>query len=74
MEKLVDLGVPFFDEGFTLDPYPYLEELYAREGILGFSAHGMNFVFRFEQARKVILSRNCRREPVANPEIEAPAW
>ena len=28
MDEFVDLGVSFFDEGFTLDPYPYLEELY----------------------------------------------
>jgi hypothetical protein len=71
MEKFVDLGVSFFDEAFTLDPFPYLEELYGREEVLGFRSEGMNFVFRFEQARQVILSRACRREPLASPEIEA---
>ena len=25
-----DLGVSFFDEDFTLDPFPYIEDLYAR--------------------------------------------
>ena len=71
MEKFIDLGVSFFDEGFTLDPYPYLEDLYPREDVLGFSADGMNFVFRFDQSRQVMLNRGCRKEPVANPEIEA---
>lgn len=50
MEKFVDLGVSFFVQDFTLKPFPYLEELYRREDVLGFRADGMNFVFRFEQA------------------------
>ncbi len=58
----VDLGVSFFDEDFTLDPFPYLEELYGREEVLGFEADGMKFVFRFDQARQIIRSRVCRRE------------
>ena len=71
MGKFVDLGTSFFDAGFTLDPFPYLENLYGREGVLGFSADGMNFIFRFEQALDVIRSRKCRRELRANAEIEA---
>jgi hypothetical protein len=71
MEKFVDLGVSFFDEGFTLDPFPYLEDLYDREEILGFRADGMNFVFRFDQIRQIVRSRHCGRQPLANPEIEA---
>ena len=38
MERFVDLGISFFDEDFTLDPFPYLEDLYGREDILGFHA------------------------------------
>ena len=71
MAQFADLGVSFFDEQFTLDPFPYLEELYGRDDIVGFHTDGMNFVFRFDLARKVIVNRACRREPVANPEIEA---
>lgn len=71
MERFVDLGVSFFDPDFTLDPFPYLEELYGREDILGFQADGMNFIFRFDQASQVIRGRHCRRQPLANPEIEA---
>jgi cytochrome P450 len=71
MDPFVDLGVSFFDEDFTLDPFPYLKDLYGRDDVLGFRADGMNFVFRFEQVREVLRSRHCRREPLANPEIEA---
>lgn len=71
MEKFVDLGVSFFDGDFTLDPFPYLEPLYDQKDVLGFRADGMNFVFRFEQARQVIRSHHCRREQNASPEIEA---
>ena len=71
MERFVDLGVSFFDEDFTLDPFPYLRDLYDREDVLGFTADGMSFVFRFDQAQQVIRSRSCRRERLADPEIEA---
>ncbi len=70
MDKFVDLGVSFFDEDFTLDPFPYLEDFYEREEILGFRADGMNFIFRFDQARQVIRSRSCGRQPLASDEIE----
>ena len=66
MDKFVDLGVSFFDEDFTLDPFPYLKDLYDREEILGFRADGMNFIFRFEQAQQVIRSRSCGRQPLRN--------
>jgi hypothetical protein len=71
MDKYTDLGVSVFDEDFVLDPFPYLKDLYAREDVLGFRADGMQFVFRFDQAKQIVRSRRCRREPVANPEIEA---
>ncbi len=70
-EKFAELEVSFFDPDFTLDPFPYLEHLYGRDDVLGFRADGMNFVFRFDQAMQVVRNRDCRREPLANPEIEA---
>jgi cytochrome P450 len=69
MGKFVDLGISFFDPDFTLSPYEYLQELYPREDILGFHSEGMNFVFRFDEARAVMFNRQCAREPLANPEI-----
>ena len=70
MERFVELGVSFFDEDFTLDPFPYLEDLYPRDDILGFTSDGMNFLFRFEEARQVIYSPHCRRELIADAAIE----
>ena len=69
MEKFVDLGVSFFDPHFSLYPHLYLKDLYPRKDILGFHSQGMNFVFRFDEARAVLFNKNCAREPVANPEI-----
>jgi len=71
MEKFVDLGVSFFDPQFTLNPHLFLTDLYPRDDILGFKSEGMNFVFRFDEAREVMFNRQCVREPVANPEIAA---
>ncbi len=71
MAEFVDLGVSFFDEDFTLDPFPYLKDLYDREEVLGFRADGMNFIFRFYQAQQVIRSRSCGRQPLASAEFEA---
>jgi len=61
-DRFVDLGVSFFDGDFTLDPFPYLEDLYGREDVLGFTADGMNFIFRFDQAQQIVRSRSCGRE------------
>ncbi len=71
MERFVDLGVSFFDGDFTLDPFPYLKDLYDREEVLGFRADGLDFVFRFDQARQVIRSHHCRREHSASAESKA---
>jgi cytochrome P450 len=62
-DDFVDLGISFFDEDFTLDPFPYLEDLYGRKDVLGFRADGMNFIFRLEQAQRIVRSQSCRREP-----------
>lgn len=61
-DRFVDLGVSFFDGDFTLDPFPYLEDLYGRKDVLGFTADGMNFIFRFDQGQQVVRSRSCGRE------------
>lgn len=69
MEKFADLGVSFFDPDFSLSPHKYLADLYPRRDILGFRSEGMNFVFRFDEARTVMFSRQCAREPLANPDL-----
>ena len=69
MSDFIDLPVSYFDPGFTLDPFPFLQELYPRKDILGFSSEGMNFLFRHEDCRAVLRSPQCLREPLANPEF-----
>ena len=69
MDKFIDLDVSFFDPKFTLSPEEHLAELYPRKEILGFRSEGMNFVFRFDEARAIMFNRECAREPLANPEI-----
>ena len=69
MGTFIDLDVSFFDPDFTLSPHKYLQQLYPRNDILGFCSEGMNFVFRFDEARTVLFNRDCAREPLANPEI-----
>lgn len=69
--NFVDLGVSFFDEDFTLDPFPYIEDLYGREDVLGFRADGMNFVFRFADALQVIRDPCCVREPLDIAQVAA---
>lgn len=69
MGKFVDLDISFFDPEFTLSPDLYLQDLYPRKDILGFRSEGMNFVFRFDEARAVMYNKQCAREPVANAEI-----
>ncbi len=69
MSKFVALEASIFDADFTLDPYPYLAPLYEREDVLGFSADGMNFCFRFEDCHELISDhRHVAREPVATEE------
>ena len=66
MDKFIDLPVSYFDPEFTLDPYPFLEDLYARDDVLGFRSEGMEFLFRHEDCRAELKSPLCRREPLAN--------
>ena len=70
MSKFIDLGVSVFDPEFTLNPYDVLEDLYDRKGVLGFQADGMNFLFRFDQSRAVMFSRNCTRAMGNNEELQ----
>jgi hypothetical protein len=69
MTRFVPLGVSVFDTDFTLDPYPYLKDLYSQQDILGFHADGMNFCFRFEDCHELISAHShVAREPVATEE------
>ena len=57
MRQFVELDVSIFDPDFTLNPYPYLEELYQRADVIGFSSEGMNFLFKFDDCRSVMYSK-----------------
>ena len=70
MSEFIELPVSFFDAEFTLNPYSFLEDLYQRDDILGFSSEGMNFLFRHDDCRAVLKSPLCRRDPLANPEFQ----
>ena len=70
LSEFVDLPVSVFDPAFTLNPYPVLKDLYARDDILGFRSEGMDFLFRDDDCRAVLKSPLCRREPLANPEYQ----
>ena len=70
MDAFVDLGVSVYDPAFTLDPYPYLKDLYDRPDALGFRADGMDFLFRFEQSRAVMFNKDCVRAMGNNDELE----
>ena len=65
MSVFVPLETSFFSREFTLDPYPWLEPLYRRKDVLGFSSEGMNFCFRHADCRDLISAhKNVSREPV----------
>ncbi len=69
MEAFVPLGTSIFDPDFTLDPYPWLEDLYPRKDVVGFSSDGMNFCFRYADCRDLISAhRNVSREPPEDTE------
>ena len=70
MGEFIELPVSIFDAEFTLNPYPFLEDLYSREEVLGFRSEGMNFLFRHEDCKAVLKSPYCRREPLANPDYQ----
>ena len=54
MSEFIELPVSFFDAEFTLNPYSFLQDLYQRDDILGFSSEGMNFLFRHDDCRAVL--------------------
>lgn len=70
MSHFIDLGVSIFDDDFTLNPYSYLKDLYPREDILGFRSEGINFLFRFEQARSVMFNKHCIRAGADTAELQ----
>lgn len=61
MREFVDLGVSIYDPDFTLNPYPYLHDLYQHEGVVGFSSDGMQFLFKFEDCRTALYARQFQR-------------
>lgn len=64
MEAFVPLSTSIFDPEFTLDPFPWLEDLYRRRDVVGFSSEGMNFCFRYADCRDLISAhRHVSREP-----------
>lgn len=64
MNAFVPLETSIFAPDFTLDPYPWLEDLYYRDDVLGFSSEGMNFCFRYQDCRDLISAhKNVSREP-----------
>ena len=66
MSHFVPLDVSIFDADFTLEPYPFLKDLYEQEEVLGFTSEGMNFCFRFEDCHDLIAAhKNVAREPVS---------
>ena len=73
MNKYVDLGVSFFDADFTLNPQRYLADLYARKDVLGFSSEGMNFLFRLQDCRQLMLAKHCQRALVSHADEEREA-
>jgi hypothetical protein len=70
MEKFVELGTSFFDPEFSLSPYQHLEELFPRKDIAGFHSDGMNFVFRFEEARTVMFNKPVRASRWQTPKLQ----
>ena len=70
MGDFVDLGISVFDPAFTLNPYPFLEDLYDRPNVLGFRADDRDFLFRFSQSRAVMFNRDCTRAMGNNAELE----
>ncbi len=72
MSAFIPLPVSIFDPDFTIDPYPWLEDLYRRDEVLGFSSEGMNFCFRYDDCRDLISAhKNVSREPVEGSQAAA---
>jgi cytochrome P450 len=64
MDAFIPLETSIFSPEFTLDPFPWLEPLYNRPDVLGFSSEGMNFCFRYDDCRDLISAhKNVSREP-----------
>lgn len=61
MREFIELDVSIFDSDFTLNPYPYLDELYRRDDVIGFTSEGMNFLFKFADCRAVMYAKSFQR-------------
>jgi cytochrome P450 len=61
MRKFVELDTSIFDPDFTLNPYPYLEDMYQQDDVIGFTSEGMQFIFKFADCRAVMYAKNFQR-------------
>ena len=61
MREFVELKTSIFDLDFTLNPYPYLADMYQRDEVIGFASEGMEFLFRFADCRAVMYAKYFQR-------------
>ena len=61
MREFVELETSIFDPDFTLNPYPYLADMYQRDSVIGFASEGMEFLFRFADCRAVMYAKHFLR-------------
>lgn len=67
-----DIGDIYFDREFTLDPYPFLEEVYANPKLKGFHSCGMDFIIRHTDATALLMEHaKVAREPIMSEEMIA---
>lgn len=72
MNAFKDLGDIYFDRAFTLDPFPFLEEIYADSSLKGFHSCGMNFLIKHKDANILLLEHEkSGREPVMSDDLIA---
>lgn len=72
MNAFKDLGNIYFDRSFTLDPFPFLEEIYADRNLKGFHSCGMNFLIKHKDANVLLLEHDkASREPVMSDDLIA---
>lgn len=72
MSVFKDLGDIYFDKEFTLDPFPFLEDIYADSRLKGFHSCGMNFLIKHKDANTLLLEHEkSGREPVMSDDLIA---
>jgi hypothetical protein len=72
MKAFKDLGDIYFDRAFTLDPFPFLAEIYADNSLKGFHSCGMNFLIKHQDANVLLLEHDkSGREPLMSEDLIA---